>query len=198
MSRWLWGLLFFVSFEQPTIQKMYLLTGKQEDAIKLRTRRDERIANNHFTDDLSVHDMKTILDMRQKFPLAKLRSGPCGYYNCLGLVFASRRARIFENEDIENILKHDNYRKVAEKHVMAGDVIIYKENGFFVHCGIVIQKENLSFTIVSKWGNGDELIHPHQYCFYWNANTTLEFYRVFPERMYDFDSIYKINHNLTL
>ena len=116
--------------------------------------------------------------IRAKYRRATRRSAPSGFYNCHGLVFASRRTRIFP-EDIHRILKEDGYRQVNEQDVLAGDVVLYvNSDGDIEHSGIVIRKPELRIPwVVSKWGEGEEFVHPALDCPY-NRGITLWYYRV--------------------
>ena len=116
--------------------------------------------------------------IRARYPHATRRSAPSGFYNCHGLVFASRRTRIFP-EDIQRILKEDGYLQVGEEEVLAGDVVLYvKPDGDIEHSGIVIRKPELKVPwVVSKWGDGEEFVHAALNCPY-NEDITFLYYRV--------------------
>lgn len=87
-------------------------------------------------------------------------------YNCMGLVFASRRTCI-DTDLLEMIAKDDEYEPVDEKDTMMGDLVLYcDEGGKVAHIGIIVQKvpdvrtATFRFTVLSKWGFGGEYIHP--------------------------------------
>src|SRR5258708_165017 len=61
------------------------------------------------------------------FPPSEIRSASAHLYNCVGMVFASRRVSIAIDE-VENILRHDGYRQIPREIVMTGDVVLYKNS----------------------------------------------------------------------
>ncbi len=63
---------------------------------------------------------------------------PCGFYNCHGMTFASRRARIWELKEISKVLAEDNYREVEKASTLPGDIVIYYCKGDAQHSGVVI------------------------------------------------------------
>ena len=69
-----------------------------------------------------------------------LRSTSNYPYNCVGMIFASRRALI-EITHIYDILTNDYYKKVSRDEVMAGDVVLYKLDSDVTHVGLVIRAE---------------------------------------------------------
>ena len=86
-------------------------------------------------------------------------------YNCVGMVFASRRA-VIDDSEIKRILLEDNYHQIGRDQVIIGDVIAYLYEQKFVHVGIVFEKtldiDNRTprFRVVSKWGEDlPEFIH---------------------------------------
>lgn len=88
------------------------------------------------------------------------------------MTFASRRARIYDNEDIKKILNDDDYELMGENDVLPGDIIIYySERGDAEHSGIVVSKpERIGRLflpkVLSKWGNFEEVIHQVNECPY--------------------------------
>ena len=107
-------------------------------------------------------------------PHARLRSSTA-VYNCVGLVFASRRTWVppfGDDPDLTPILKRilgdDGYRPLAEwERPAVGDVVVYgqRENSGFSHVGIIVNMElDASFAswkieVMSKWGLDGEYIH---------------------------------------
>ena len=87
-------------------------------------------------------------------------------YNCMGLVFASRRTSIDVDPTIKLILEDDEYTLVAEtKDVQEGDIIVYYKDKRPTHVGIVarigksIEKAEFNITILSQWGRDGEYFH---------------------------------------
>ena len=83
----------------------------------------------------------------------------------MGLVFASRRTFV-EPEELVGILRDDEYRMVHEDEVVAGDLIVYRDESEEVsHVGVVWEvRSNLrdatrSFVVLSQWGQSGEYVH---------------------------------------
>jgi hypothetical protein len=103
-------------------------------------------------------------------PNAQLRSAT-SIYNCMGMVFASRRTCV-GIDDLEPvlrlILREDGYREVTNPaDLKEGDVVVYKDNnsGETTHVGIVSRITpdllNASYLIevTSQWGAHGEYVH---------------------------------------
>ena len=157
----------------------------QYPQIVLQTRagHGSEIRNVQVNIPLSASDLHYADVYKRQFNFATYRSGPCGFYNCHGLTFASRRTRIFESEDIWRILKEDNYKTVLEQDVLPGDIVIYYRKGDPQHSGIVvaiphIQDPLSQFRILSKWGHSHEVVHALRDCPYSSSCDSIIFYRV--------------------
>jgi hypothetical protein len=103
-----------------------------------------------------------------------------GFFNCHGLVFASRRAAIDEVDQMPMILKEDGYTKVPVTDILPGDVAIYYDltNGDALHSAVVVdcpQNHAAAVMVVSKWGYGREYRHALNDCPYQGR---IEFYRI--------------------
>jgi hypothetical protein len=92
-----------------------------------------------------------------------------GVYNCVGMIFASRRT-IIQVKEIRWILEEDDFVRLPNRAAHAiGDVVLYEHvlHGL-THVGIISCIENhpnepMEFRslVLSKWGNpGAEYIHP--------------------------------------
>ena len=118
-----------------------------------------------------------------KHNLAMPRTELSGYFNCHGLVFASRRAAITDISQIDRILKEDAYEGVEVGDVMPGDVAVYykPDTGDAEHSAIVVsvpQPGDLlpAVFVVSKWGPcGREYYHRLEDCPYGGV---IRYYRV--------------------
>ncbi len=141
--------------------------GSEQDerSIPLGTRKGTFIRNER-RDELLPEQLQVGVDnCEQTHPSARLRS-ITGKYNCVGMVFASRRTWI-DTDDVQQILEEDEYRLLPGLFEKAdiGDVVVYKESGKIEHVGIIIEKrENpakamVSIKILSKWGPWAEYIH---------------------------------------
>ena len=90
-------------------------------------------------------------------------------YNCIGMVFASRRVWI-DTHHFSNILNDDGYQQLGGlEEAEIGDLIVYRmPNGDFAHVAIIISKEpiivgsnRLRVTTLSQFGYDGEWIHPY-------------------------------------
>ena len=95
---------------------------------------------------------------------------PTGQYNCHGLVFANRRARVYELKDLQFIREDDGYREIDARDVVAGDLIVYYQGEEIVHTGIVLNPQWVGQifvpSVLSKWGDAGEYIHAYNQCPY--------------------------------
>lgn len=120
-----------------------------------------------------------------KHRFAEPRTGLSGYYNCHGLVFASRRAAIDDFSQIARILKEDGYEVVQPEDLMPGDIAIYYDDtsGEAVHSAFVVSVPHPAdpvkppISVVSKWGNGREYLHKINDCKY-SERSTIAFLRI--------------------
>jgi hypothetical protein len=86
-------------------------------------------------------------------------------YNCLGLVFGSRRTWI-EPEHFAMITNDDGYRQVlAPEAVQVGDIAVWFDHVEVLHVGLVVESkaniETATFdvTVLSKFGRDGEYLH---------------------------------------
>ena len=87
-------------------------------------------------------------------------------YNCMGMVFASRRTWI-DPEHLEMILEDDEYQRiVSEAELQLGDLVIYRgDNNQVTHVGIISMIDNNLETairrlfVLSQWGGDGEYFH---------------------------------------
>lgn len=81
-------------------------------------------------------------------------------YNCVGLVFASRRAAL-EIDDVQRILADDGYRRIQLEDGQRGDLVLYKDAGGPAHIGILWDSDPSlnSRTVLSQWGLDGEYFH---------------------------------------
>ena len=87
-------------------------------------------------------------------------------YNCMGMVFASRRTWI-DPDHLQMILQDDEYQRVSSKsELQPGDLVVYRDDKDLVsHVGIVAQvKTNIKEAawevyVLSQWGGDGEYFH---------------------------------------
>jgi hypothetical protein len=152
--------------------------------FKLDTRKHRHIGNKQDTGSLPESYLRDNDKFMGKYPLATFRTSPSGLYNCHGLTFASKRTRIPDNSEIVKIIDDDNYFEITVlSNVFPGDIIIYIDSdGERFHSGIVIDVCNngglMGIRVLSKWGYGSEVCHPHTYCPYYEMAAKIKFYRI--------------------
>ena len=100
---------------------------------------------------------------QSQIPDLILRSVDPYPYNCVGMIFASRRAWI-EIDYIYELLRADNYKLVPRERVIAGDLVLYKnQRDEPSHIGLIIAVDQLgasqNIKVISKWGLDAEFIH---------------------------------------
>lgn len=133
-------------------------------SIPLATRTGQRIANVQGTSwPDSVMRERTRTHVRT-FPNNALRSAS-SIYNCVGMVFASRRTAI-DIGDVRWILEEDGYREIQRSDAQTGDVVLYIDrDGDPSHVGRVVtfSSEHLleisALKILSQWGEDGEYLH---------------------------------------
>jgi len=91
-----------------------------------------------------------------------LRSVSPHPYNCVGMIFAARRAFI-DLEHIYDILREDEYRKITLAELVVGDVVLYRNYDEPSHVALVTQVDTIGQTrnvrVLSKWGFDPEFEH---------------------------------------
>ena len=98
---------------------------------------------------------------------AKQLSSYDSTYNCMGMVFASRRTYIDSN-DLVWVLRDDDYREIDANEARIGDVVTYhstESSPLIEHIGWVALAQEYDSGLVgvlvhSKWGRHGEYIHP--------------------------------------
>ena len=154
--------------------------GIQQHKIHIETRQGNTIANSQ-SPNIASSQSNQFAQLHQDYPDAVIRTNPSGYYNCHGLVFASRRAEITDTQEVYKILQDDSYHQIRPPDVLPGDILLYVSfDGDIEHSGIVItEPEKRDYyvpMVVSKWGAWREVIHVATRCPY--TFERLEYFRV--------------------
>ena len=134
-------------------------------AIALGTRRTHHINNEMRPEAIPEALEQAIQHIKKLNPNAILRSAS-NTYNCVGMVFATRRTWV-DPEHISIFLNDDGYRRLENiNQTELGDVVVYRDNsGEIVHVGIIIEKRvdfsnaETRYKVLSKWGQWAEYIH---------------------------------------
>ena len=157
---------------------MSLVLGMTAE-LKLETRCENQISNEIDRTPAQPGDEMQVEALIREHKKAIHRTRSSRKYNCHGLVFASRRSKIWDSAEVAKILQEDNYVKISPQGVLAGDVAIYFHEGDAQHAGVVVEVfDNPKTTkILSKWGLMQEVIHmaydvPPYY------GTEIEYYRI--------------------
>jgi hypothetical protein len=115
--------------------------------------------------EVSAFELNWAKAIPRLFPRAIERTKVCPRYNCHGLTFASRRAKVMAKAPvILMLLEDDSLKEVHElRHVLPGDVVVYypEDESEANHSGIVVEHDTAygEPLVVSKWGNAGEYIH---------------------------------------
>ena len=101
--------------------------------------------------------------VRKEKKIIAIRSSSAFMYNCVGMIFASRRAWI-ETVHLYELLRQDGYYRVTKRDIFPGDIVVYTNNVVPTHVGLITtisrngaDLENL--TVLSKWGKEAEILH---------------------------------------
>jgi hypothetical protein len=84
-------------------------------------------------------------------------------YNCMGLVFGSRRTAI-DIDELVPILEDDGYREIGDlRSLEFGDVVAYGDDGSLSHVGLIwkpISREPIAdYWVISQLGYFGEYFH---------------------------------------
>ena len=130
--------------------------------------RDE-IQNAQRLEDSPERRIEAIKLWKNLRPNARLRS-ISGRYNCMGMVFASRRT-VIDVEELPKILRGDGYARVTKTgNYMEGDIVVYRtKSGKYSHVGVIMFSKvdvkcgNVTWFVLSKWGTDGEYFHEIDY-----------------------------------
>ena len=148
-----------------------ILLGDTERSIALETRKGRSI-RNVVAPEPDEHAQRKYVVLRERFGQTWInRKGPCGGYNCYGLVFATRRTAIYEDDQIADILKDDGHRQIREEEVRPGDIVLYRDRTQgILHAALILRcQESVGPTPIpfalSKWndtcGEDEHNVHLH-------------------------------------
>jgi hypothetical protein len=134
--------------------------------IPLATRIGNTIPNERRMERNKQSLMAALNILTKAHPKIKLRS-LTATYNCLGMVFASRRTCI-DTSYLHKIITEDGYRQLSGPHeTELGDVVIYRDEPDYnvTHVAIIIDKmvgvatgSNI-IKVISQWGADGEYVH---------------------------------------
>ena len=101
---------------------------------------------------------------RKQKRIKRVRSVSPYFYNCVGMIFANRRAWI-EIEELDDIFRQDGYTEITFQRLETGDIVTYAYERALTHVGLVTDVERsegevTGVTVLSKWGKDAEILHP--------------------------------------
>lgn len=139
----------------------YLVGGE----LALLTRKRRQIPNDQkLQEETPAHFEAAKSIALRHHPTARVRS-LSSLYNCVGMVFASRRTEIHA-QYVRMILEDDGYQQVERSEVHLGDVVVYTdEPGDVSHVGVVAELRSeartgdVEITVMSQWGHDGEYVH---------------------------------------
>jgi hypothetical protein len=103
-------------------------------------------------------------DLMARIPNLRLRSVSDHPYNCVGMIFAARRAWI-DIDHIDDLLREDGYRAIPFDALVPGDLALYRFAGEPAHIALVTFIDPAirgNVWVISKWGKDAEFYHPLQ------------------------------------
>lgn len=143
------------------VQGNYLIGAE----IPLSTRKGNLIPNERRMPWPQWRLQNAQTNVLQYHPNVRTRS-LTNVYNCMGMVFASRRTCV-DPEHLRMILNDDDYKQVNDiGQLQPGDVVVYQDDRAEIsHVGLVAEvKPDLvggqpQVTILSQWGGAGEYFH---------------------------------------
>jgi hypothetical protein len=72
---------------------------------------------------------------------------PIAGYNCFGMVFAARRAAIYDDGFIEVILAEDGYLQIDMNEVRVDDLVIYYSDKGPYHAARIVRREDTALVL---------------------------------------------------
>lgn len=136
------------------------LVGTPPKEIILQTRAGHCVPNSQSCEPEARNRAR--YDMIRRNHAWVNRKPACGVYNCFGLVWASRRTAIYEEQSISQILIEDGYRLLqTDEQPLPGDLVLYLHLSGEVrdtcHAAIIMKLEQRGPGMVpwllSKWND---------------------------------------------
>lgn len=104
--------------------EMARLVGTPPKEIILQTRAGHCVTNSQSCEP--DENSRVRYDLIRRNHAWINRKPACGVYNCFGLVWASRRTAIYDEQSISQILVEDCYRKLRiDEQPLPGDIVLY-------------------------------------------------------------------------
>ena len=134
-------------------------------SIELSTKSGVWIPNEK-RQELLPEVMQAKIDVHENFAKrvgAQIRS-ISGVYNCVGMVFATRRVHI-DDQQVRMILEEDGYREIEEAEAKGDDIVVYTLSSEVIHVGRIFgnappdEYGEIERIVLSKWGEDGEYFH---------------------------------------
>lgn len=161
-----------------------ILLGDTERRIALETREGTPI-RNVVAPEPGEQAHRKYAALRKKFGQRWInRKGACGGYNCHGMVFATRRTAIYDDDQVRRVLKDDGYREISENEVRPGDIVLYRERSMgLLHAAVVLRKQLgngqlFAWFALSKWDDvcGEDEHNVRFHCWTAESDVVMEFW----------------------
>ena len=82
-------------------------------------------------------------------------------YNCVGMIFCGRSAKV-DIKHVDEILRYDGYNRIKKDEVVAGDLVLYTFENKYSHIGMVSCVSSFDLRVLSKWGKDGEVEHEYR------------------------------------
>lgn len=158
------GQMFDLSFADDHDPRMpvYLRSSKEVKQLELSEYDRQRKFQTEHLVQMRTDELLRDLATENKF-VRNLRSVSPFMYNCVGMIFSSRRAWI-EMDELQQIFDEDDYYSIRFEDICAGDIVIYTKGRSRRHIGLITYVERQGSAlqrvlVVSKWGADGEIEH---------------------------------------
>jgi hypothetical protein len=141
--------------------EMARLIGTPPKEIILQTRVGHDVTNSQSCEPDQRSRYR--YDLIRRDHLAWVNRKPaCGVYNCFGLVWASRRTAIYDEQSVSQILTEDGYRQLrSDEQPLPGDIVLYLRSSNEIrdtlHAAIILELEQHGAgkvpRVLSKWND---------------------------------------------
>ena len=139
-----------------------ILLGPEKRSIRVDTHRGNPVRNEIAPNPGEAGTRRYGLLRKRYGSQWKNRKSACGVYNCFGMLFASRRTAIYDDDQVELILRDDGYRRVSAGEAVPGDIVLYRiaSSGELRHGALVLRSDRLVGSssapvhfVLSKWND---------------------------------------------
>lgn len=149
-------------FDSDPRKPVYARSGWEIPQLEFSELIEQKRWQNEFFVRNRTDSLLRALERKEK-RIIGIRSISDYLYNCVGMIFASRRAWI-ETNYLYELLRQDDYNRVTEREIVPGDLVVYTYNEVPTHVGLIMSIRRVganleSLTVLSKWGKEAEILH---------------------------------------